>query len=130
MSWLFVAIAILCEIVATSALKATDGFTCAGPSAVVVAGHAVSFSFFSLAVRIIPVGIAYFLWSGVGIMAIALIAGVIHDQTLYLAAILGLALINAGIVVLNVFARSNVHRSDHCDTLESESTVVTKPGSP
>ena len=109
MSWLFLAIAILCEIVATSALKATDGFTRAGPSAVVIAGYAVSFYFFSLAVRIIPVGIAYALWSGVGIMAIALIAWVIYDQTLDLAAILGLALIIAGIVVLNVFSRSNVH---------------------
>ncbi len=109
MSWVFLVVAILSEIVATSFLKAADGFTRAGLSVVVIVGYSVSFYFFSLAVRGIPVGIAYAIWSGVGIIAIALIAWLYYGQALDHAAILGLALIVAGVIVLNVFSKSVVH---------------------
>ena len=109
MNWLFLAIAILTEIVATSGLKAADGFTRLAPSVVVIVGYAISFYFFSLALRGIPVGVAYGVWSGVGIMAIALIGWLYYGQVLDLAAILGLALIVAGVLVLNLFSKSVVH---------------------
>ena len=109
MNWLFLAIAILTEIVATSGLKAADGFTRLVPSVVVIVGYAISFYFFSLALRGIPVGVAYGVWSGVGIMAIALIGWLYYGQVLDLAAILGLALIVAGVLVLNLFSKSVVH---------------------
>jgi len=109
MNWIFLAIAILTEIVATSGLKAADGFTRLVPSVVVIVGYAISFYFFSLALRGIPVGVAYGVWSGVGIMAIALIGWLYYGQVLDLAAILGLALIVAGVLVLNLFSKSVVH---------------------
>ena len=109
MEWVFLAIAILTEIIATSALKAADGFTRLVPSVVVLTGYAVSFYFFSLALRGIPVGVAYAIWSGVGILAIALIAWLYYDQKLDLAAIVGLGLIIAGVIVLNLFSKTVVH---------------------
>jgi small multidrug resistance pump len=109
MEWVFLAIAILTEIVATSALKAADGFTRLVPSVVVITGYAISFYFFSLALRGIPVGVAYAVWSGVGILAIALIGWLYYDQKLDLAAIVGLGLIIAGVIVLNLFSKTVVH---------------------
>jgi small multidrug resistance pump len=108
MNWLHLAIAIVAEVVATSALKAADGFTRAVPSIVVVIGYAVAFFFLSLALRSIPVGIAYGIWSGVGILLIAVIGWWVYGQTLDWPAAVGLTLIVAGVVVLNVFSRSVV----------------------
>lgn len=104
MPFVYLAIAILAEVVATSALKAANGFTVWRPSVVVVAGYAVSFYFLSLALRTIPVGIAYAIWSGVGIVLISLIAWVVYEQVLDGAAMAGMGLIIAGVVVINVFS--------------------------
>jgi len=104
MPLLYLAIAILAEVIATSALKASNGFTAWQPSLVVVAGYVVSFYFLSLALRAIPVGVAYAIWSGVGIVLISVIAWVLYRQALDLAAIVGIGLIIAGVGVINLFS--------------------------
>jgi len=109
MNWLFLSIAIVAEVIATSALKAADGFTRSGPSLVVVVGYGIAFYFLSLALRGIPVGIAYAVWSGVGIVLILVIGWIAFGQRLDAAAVLGIGLIMAGVIVLNVFSRSSVH---------------------
>lgn len=105
-AWFYLSIAILSEVVATSALKAADGFSRPLPSLVVVAGYAIAFWFLSLALRTMPVGVAYAVWSGVGIALIALIGWLVFGQALDAAALLGLALIVAGVVVLGLYSRS------------------------
>ncbi|MCX7184366.1 MAG: SMR family transporter [Nitrosospira sp.] len=107
--WLFLLIAIVSEVIATSALKASDGFTQLWPSLVVVAGYATAFFFLALTLRTMPVGVAYAIWSGVGIVLITLIAWRVFGQTLDVPALIGLGLIVAGVVVLNVFSKSIVH---------------------
>lgn len=109
MQWLYLAIAIVAEVAATSALKASDGFTRLVPVLIVVIGYGAAFFFLSLTLRSIPVGIAYAVWSGVGIFLISSIGWLVFDQTLDVPAVIGLALIVAGVVVLNVFSRSIAH---------------------
>jgi len=103
------AIAIIGEVVATSFLKASNGFTELVPTLVVVIGYAITFYFFSLALQTIPVGIAYAIWSGSGIVLIALIAYFAHGQTLDLPALIGMGLIIAGVMVINLFSQSSPH---------------------
>lgn len=105
-AWLPLSIAIVSEVIATSALKASDGFTRPAPSIVVVAGYAIAFWCLSLTLRTIPVGIAYAIWSGAGIALITLIAWIVYGQSLDVPALIGLALIVAGVVVLNVYSES------------------------
>ena len=109
MNWLFLSIAIAAEVIATSALKAADGFTRLGPSLVVIAGYGIAFYLLSLALRGIPVGVAYAVWSGVGIVLISVIGWLAFGQTLDAAAVFGIGLIMAGVIVLNVFSRTSVH---------------------
>jgi len=109
MNWLFLSIAIVAEVIGTSALKAAEGFTRLGPSLVVIVGYGMSFYFLSLALRGIPVGVAYAVWSGVGIVLISVIGWLAFGQSLDGPAVLGIGLIMAGVIVLNVFSRSPVH---------------------
>ena len=109
MNWIYLGIAIVAEVVATSALKAAEGFTRIVPSVVVIVGYVVAFYFLSLTLRTIPVGVAYAIWSGVGISLIALIGWLHYGQTLDFPAILGLVLIASGVVVLNGFSKSVGH---------------------
>lgn len=102
--WLFLSVAIVSEVIATSALKAAEGFTRPWPSLIVVAGYAAAFYFLSLTLRTIPVGVAYAIWSGAGVALITLIAWIAFGQALDVAAVIGLALIVAGVVVLNLFS--------------------------
>lgn len=104
MHFVHLAIAILAEVIGTSALKASNGFTVLLPSLVVVTGYSVSFYFLSLALRAIPVGVAYAIWSGVGIVLISTIAWIVYRQALDLAAIVGIGLIVAGVVVIQLFS--------------------------
>jgi small multidrug resistance pump len=104
MPFVHLAIAILAEVIGTSALKASNGFTVPLPSLVVVTGYSVSFYFLSLALRAIPVGIAYAIWSGVGIVLISTIAWIVYRQALDIAAIVGIGLIVAGVVVIQLFS--------------------------
>jgi len=105
----YLAIAILAEVVGTSALKASDGFRVVVPSVVVVAAYAISFYFLSLALRTIPIGLAYAIWSGVGIVLISLIGWLAYRQTLDLPAVAGIVLIVAGVAVINLFSKSMPH---------------------
>jgi small multidrug resistance pump len=109
MQLLYLAIAILAEVVGTSALKAADGFRAPIPSAVVLVSYGVSFYFLSLALRTIPIGLAYAIWSGVGIVLISLVGWIAYRQSLDGAAIAGIALIVAGVLVINVFSGSMPH---------------------
>lgn len=104
MPFVYLAVAILAEVIGTSALKASNGFTVWVPSAVVVVAYAVSFYFLSLALRTIPVGVAYAIWSGVGIVLISTIGWVFFRQRLDAAAIAGIGLIIAGVGVIHLFS--------------------------
>lgn len=104
MPFVYLAIAILAEVIATSALKASNGFNALLPSVIVMTGYSVSFYFLSVALRAIPVGVAYAIWSGVGIVLISAIAWVVYRQALDLAAVVGIGLIIAGVVVIQLFS--------------------------
>ena len=105
----YLLMAIVAEVVATSALKATAGFTRPWPSVIVVVGYAIAFYGLAQTLKTIPVGIAYALWSGIGIVLVAIAGWVLFRQALDLAAMLGIALILAGVLVLNLFSRSITH---------------------
>ncbi len=107
--WLLLGLAIVAEVVGTSALKASAGFTRLGPSAVVVLGYGVAFYCLSLVLKSIPVGITYAVWSGLGIVLITLSAWWLYGQTIDTAGFIGMGLIVAGVVVLNVFSGSSGH---------------------
>ena len=107
--WLTLAIAIVAEVIGTTALTASDGFTRLWPSAVVVVGYGVSFYCLSLVLRSIPVGITYAVWSGLGIVLISLVAFAVYGQRIDLAGLIGMGLIIAGVMVLNLFSRSAPH---------------------
>lgn len=102
----YLIIAILAEVIATSALKASAGFTRPGPSVVVVVGYGIAFFFLSLTLRTIPVGVAYAIWSGAGVALITLIGWLAFGQRLGGMALLGIGLIVAGVVVLNAVSSS------------------------
>jgi small multidrug resistance pump len=104
MSYLYLAIAIVAEVIGTSALKAAEGFTRLLPSLVVVVGYGAAFYFLSLALKVIPVGIAYAIWSGAGVALITLIGWIVFEQRLDAPALAGLALIVAGVVVIQFFS--------------------------
>jgi small multidrug resistance pump len=104
--WLYLLAAILTEVTATSALKAADGFKRLWPALVVLIGYSLSFYFLSLTLRSIPVGVAYAIWSGLGLMLITLVAWIVYDQRLDAPALIGMLLILAGVVVMNVFSKS------------------------
>ncbi len=105
-SWLFLYAAIVAEVIGTSALKASEGFTRLWPSLVVVVGYGVSFYMLALTLRAIPIGIAYAVWSGVGIVLISVVAWLLFGQKLDVPAILGIALIVSGVIVLHLFSES------------------------
>jgi small multidrug resistance pump len=109
MSYVYLAIAVIGEVVGTSALKASEEFTRLGPSIVVVAGYLVAFFFLSLTLRTIPVGIAYAIWAGAGIALIAAVGAVLFRQVPDLAGLVGLALIVAGVVIVNTMSHTPVH---------------------
>ncbi len=96
-------------MIGTTALKAADGFSVFGPSVVVVAAYGVSFYFLSLALRTIPIGLAYAIWSGVGIVLISLAGWVVYRQSLDAPAVVGMGLIVSGVVVINLFSKSMPH---------------------
>lgn len=109
MAYLYLFVAIVAEVVGTLALKATEGFTKLVPSLIVVAGYAVSFYFVSLALKSIPVGVAYAIWSGLGLALVVVAAVVLYKQVPDLAAGVGILLILAGVVVINLFSKTVLH---------------------
>jgi len=109
MHWLYLAIAIVAEVMGTSFLRSTAGFTKLLPSIMVVIGYGLAFFFLSLTLDRVPVGIAYAIWSGAGVTLIATIGWLFLGQKLDAPAIVGMGLIVAGVVVLNLFSKSAAH---------------------
>ena len=108
-NWIYLVVAILSETVATTALKASVGFTRAGPAALVVVGYGLAFYFLSLTLRTIPLGVAYAVWSGVGIVLITAAGWFMYGQKLDAAALAGIVLIVAGVLVMNLFSKTTGH---------------------
>lgn len=102
-------IAIVAEVIATTAMKSSDNFTRLVPSVIVVVGYVVAFYFLSIPLKFIPTGIAYAIWAGAGIVLITLMGWIVHKQTLDLAAMLGMGLIVSGVLVINIFSKSGAH---------------------
>ncbi|ANF83352.1 transporter (plasmid) [Acinetobacter sp. NCu2D-2] len=106
MSFIYLAIAIVAEVIATSALKASEGFSMLWPSVITIIGYAIALFFLSLTLKTIPMGIAYAIWSGAGIILISAVGLIVYKQQLDLAALIGLSFMIIGIVVINVFSKS------------------------
>ena len=109
MHWIYLTIAILSEVIATSSLKAADGFTRWAPSLIVVIGYSASFYFLSLTLRTVPVGVAYAIWSGVGVALVSLIGWAIYNQSLNWATFIGITFICVGVIVLTLFSKTVSH---------------------
>ena len=107
--WLAIAIAIVAEVTATTALKASNEFTRLWPSLIVVAGYGVAFYFMTISMRVLPVGIIYAIWSGLGIVLVSIIGWFVYKQALDVPAMIGMGLIILGVVVINVFSKSLGH---------------------
>ena len=109
MAYLYLSIAIVAEVIATNALKASEGFTKLVPSLIVVLGYGAAFYFLALVLKVIPVGIAYAIWAGMGIVLVAIVAAIVFKQVPDLPAIIGMLLIISGVVVINVFSQTITH---------------------
>ena len=109
MAFVYLALAIVAEVIGTSALKATDGFTRPGPTLIVVIGYGIAFYLLSLVLRTLPVGVAYAIWAGMGIVLVTLVALLVYGQRPDPPAVLGIALIVTGVVVIQLFSRVAVH---------------------
>jgi small multidrug resistance pump len=109
MHWIVLSLAIVFETIGTTALKASAQFTRPGPSALVVVAYAVSFYLLSITLKVMPVGVVYAIWSGAGICLIAAIAWAVYGQRLDMPALVGLGLIVAGILVINLFSQASPH---------------------
>ena len=108
MQWLLLCVAIAAEVIATSTLKSTEGFTRLWPSVVVVVCYEIAFILLSLSMKKIPIGIVYAVWSGVGVSLITLVAWIVLGQPLDAAGIAGVALIVGGVGVINLYSKSVV----------------------
>ena len=107
--YVYLLIAIIAEVTATSSLKASRGFTRLLPSVVVIVGYGAAFYFLSLSLKGIGVGVAYALWSGIGIVLLSVVGVVVFGEEIDLPAVIGFALIVAGVVVLNLYSKVVSH---------------------
>ena len=109
MAYFYLSLAIITEVVGTGALKASKEFTSLGPSLIVVIGYGLSFYFMTLALRSIPLGITYAVWSGVGIVLIAVVGALMYSEIPDLPAIIGMGLIILGVAVIHLFSKTVGH---------------------
>ncbi|MDM1293179.1 multidrug efflux SMR transporter [Sphingobacterium sp. N143] len=109
MKYLYLLLAIVAEIIATTFLKKSDGFTLFKPTIICVIGYIIAFYFLSITLKYIPVGISYAIWSGVGIVAITLIGLFLFKQIPDTPAIIGMTLIVAGVIIINLFSKMSAH---------------------
>ena len=109
MGWLYLCVAIVSEVIATSALAPSQGFTKPLPTIIVLLGYGIAFYFLSLTLRTIPVAVAYAVWSGAGVAMITLIAWALFGQRLDAFALFGIALIVAGVLVIHLLSTAAVH---------------------
>ena len=108
-NWVYLGLAIFSEVLATASLKSTEGFTRLVPSIVVLVGYAAAFYFLSLTLDTIPIGVAYAVWSGVGVATITLVSFVVYGQKIDTAGLIGIGLIVAGVIVLRLFSEASVN---------------------
>jgi len=106
--WIYLTLAIFSEVMATASLKSTEGFTKLWPSVLVLVGYSAAFYFLSLTLDTIPIGVAYAIWSGVGVAAITLVSIFFFDQKIDTAGFIGIGLIVAGVIILRLFSESAV----------------------
>lgn len=106
MTYIYLAIAILAEVTATSALKASDEFTKIIPVLIIVIGYGVAFYFMTLVLRTLPLGITYAIWSGMGIVLVAIAGVFLYQQIPDTPAIIGMTFIIAGVVIINIFSKT------------------------
>jgi len=109
MAYVYLAIAIIAEVAATSSLKASEEFTRLWPSLIVIAGYAIAFYYMTLTLRTIPIGVTYAVWSGLGIVLVAVVAAIWYKQIPDLPAMIGMGLIIAGVVVIQLFSKTVEH---------------------
>ncbi len=109
MKWVYLVVAVCGEVLGTTALKSSEGFSRLAPSLIVVIGYGIAFYFLSLTLDKIPVGISYALWSGIGIVLISIIGWLFLGQRLDLAAMIGIGFIIVGVAVINLFSKSAAH---------------------
>ena len=109
MTYLFLAIAVIAEVVAATLLKMSDEFTRLYPSIFCLVSYVISLYFMTLVLRVLPIGVTYAVWSGIGIVLLAVVGVVLFKQALDWPAVIGMALIIAGIVVMNVFSKVVTH---------------------
>ena len=109
MGYVYLTIAIIFEVAATNALKASEEATRLVPSLIVIVGYGLAFFFLSLVLKLIPVAIAYAIWSGMGVVLVAVVAAIFFKQVPDLPAVLGMTLIITGVVVINVFSTTVSH---------------------
>ena len=109
MTYLYLALAILFEVIATSFLKLSQGFTHIPASIVVIVGYALAFYFLGLTLKQLPLGITYAIWAGVGIILLALIGWLFFDQTPDIAAWIGMGMIISGVVIIQLFSKTTSH---------------------
>lgn len=109
MNYQYLAITIIAEVVATSALKATEDFTKLAPSIIVILGYCTAFYFLTLSLKTIPVGVAYAIWAGLGIVLVAIVTAVIYKEIPDWPAILGIGMIVSGVLVINLFSSTSTH---------------------
>jgi multidrug transporter EmrE-like cation transporter len=107
--YLALGIAITAEVVATTALKSSDGFTRLVPSLIAIAGYGLALYFLTITMKTLPTGVTYAIWAGLGIVLISISSYFIHGQKIDLAGMLGMTLIIAGVAVINLFSNTNVH---------------------
>jgi len=109
MTYLFLAIAIVAEVIATTAMKESEGFSKLGPSLVVLTGYGIAFYLLSIVFKTMPVGVVYAIWAGLGIALVAIVAAIRFHQVPDTPAIVGLILIISGVVVINIFSNISGH---------------------
>lgn len=109
MAWFYLGVAIISEVIGTLALKSSDGFTHLAPSTLCIIAYSIAFYCLSLVVKDVSVGVAYAIWSGAGIVLITALSALLFKQTPDLAAIIGMTLIIAGVIVINIFSKSVSH---------------------
>lgn len=109
MHYLYLTVAIIAEVAATSALKASEGFSRLVPSLVVILGYGTAFYLLTLVLRFIPVGITYALWSGLGIMLVTVVGAYLYKEIPDAPAVVGMALIVAGVLIINLFSATVRH---------------------
>lgn len=109
MIYVLLAISVVCEVIGTSLLKMTDNFTRLAPTVGVFICYGTAFFLMTIVMKTLPVGVVYAIWSGAGIVLVSAVSYVLYKQTLDLPALLGIGLIIAGVLVINIFSKSTAH---------------------